>query len=133
MEMQSKARGGAGPEQVYLDGLTAGRFEIQRCVGCGHAVFYPRWVCPHCGGAALDWFAPSGAGVVYATTTVARKPEQGGDYNVCLVDLEEGVRMMSQVRAVAPEHVRIGMRVQARIAMIGDAAQIVFEPSEVAA
>ncbi|MCW0211012.1 OB-fold domain-containing protein [Achromobacter veterisilvae] len=130
MEIQSNARAAVGPEQVYLDGLAAGRFEIQRCAGCGQAVFYPRCVCPHCGGTALDWFAPSGKGVVYATTTVHRKPEQGGDYNVCLVDLQEGVRMMSQVRAVAPGRVRIGMRVAARIAAIGDAAQVVFEPAE---
>ncbi|SSW68350.1 Zn-ribbon domain-containing OB-fold protein [Achromobacter agilis] len=130
MEIQSSARAGAGPEQIYLDGLAAGRFEIQRCAGCGQAIFYPRWMCPHCGGTALEWFAPSGKGVVYATTTVYRKPEQGGDYNVCLVDLQEGVRMMSQVRTIAPERVRIGMRVAARIAALGDAAQIVFEPSE---
>jgi len=130
VEMQSNARAAAGPEQVYLDGLAAGRFEIQRCDGCGRAVFYPRCVCPHCGGAALQWFAPSGQGVVYAATTVYRKPEQGGDYNVCLVDLQEGVRMMSQVREVAPGRVRIGMRVTARIATVGDAAQVVFEPAE---
>jgi uncharacterized OB-fold protein len=61
---------------------------------------------------------------------VYRKPEQGGDYNVCLVDLQEGVRMMSQVREVAPGRVRIGMRVTARIATVGDAAQVVFEPAE---
>jgi hypothetical protein len=32
--------------------------------------------------------------------------------------------------AVAPGRVRIGMRVAARIAAIGDAAQVVFEPAE---
>jgi len=130
VEMRSNAGAAAGPEQVYLDGLASGRFEIQRCTACDRAVFYPRCVCPHCGGTALDWFAPSGRGVVYATTTVYRKPELGGDYNVCLVDLQEGVRMMGQVRSVAPDQVRIGMRVAARIATVGDAAQVVFEPSE---
>jgi uncharacterized OB-fold protein len=128
VEIQSNARAAVGPEQVYLDGLAAGRFEIQRCAGCGQAVFYPRCVCPHCGGTALDWFAPSGKGVVYATTTVHRKPEQGGDYNVCLVDLQEGVRMMSRVAEIAPGHVRIGMRVSARIVGDGEAAKVVFVP-----
>ncbi|MGB3431964.1 Zn-ribbon domain-containing OB-fold protein [Achromobacter sp.] len=129
MEIQSSAQVAGGPEQIYLDGLAAGRFQIQRCVDCRQAVFYPRCVCPHCGGAALCWFAPSGEGVVYATTTVYRKPEQGGDYNVCLVDLPEGVRMMSRVAELAPAQVRIGMRVSARIVADGQAVQVVFVPS----
>jgi uncharacterized OB-fold protein len=53
---------------------------------------------------------------VYSTTVVRRKADDGGDYNVCLVDLAEGVRMMSRVVSVAPQDVRIGMRVTARIA-----------------
>jgi hypothetical protein len=47
---------------------------------------------------------------------VRRKPADGGDYNVCLVDLAEGPRMLSRVAGVAPEEVRIGMAVKARIA-----------------
>ncbi|WP_447918915.1 Zn-ribbon domain-containing OB-fold protein [Achromobacter aegrifaciens] len=129
MEIQSSAQAAGGPEQIYLEGLTAGRFQIQRCADCSLAVFYPRCVCPHCGGMALHWFTPSGKGVVYATTTVYRKPEQGGDYNVCLVDLQEGVRMMSRVAEIAPEQVRIGMRVSARIVKGADAAQVVFVQS----
>ena len=106
----------AGPEKQYFDKLAAGHFEIQRCAGCGKHVFYPRVLCPHCGGERLDWVAPSGRGTVYSTTIVRRRPADGGDYNVCLVDLAEGPRMMSRVASVAPDQVRIGMVVQARIA-----------------
>lgn len=129
MEIQSSAQAAGGPEQIYLDGLAAGRFQIQRCADCSQAVFYPRCVCPHCGGAALDWFSPTGEGVVYASTTVYRNAEQGGDYNVCLVDLLEGARMMSRVAQIAPAQVCIGMRVSARIVGDGEAAQVVFVPS----
>ena len=106
----------SGPEQQFLDKLAAGRFEIQRCAGCGKHVFYPRVLCPHCGAERLEWMAPSGRGTVYSTTIVRRKPADGGDYNVCLVDLAEGVRMMSRVVSVPPESVKIGMSVMARIA-----------------
>jgi len=106
----------SGPEQQFLDKLAAGRFEIQRCAGCGKHVFYPRVLCPHCGAERLEWMAPSGRGTVYSTTVVRRKPADGGDYNVCLVDLAEGVRMMSRVVSVPPESVKIGMSVMARIA-----------------
>jgi uncharacterized OB-fold protein len=105
-----------GPEKRYLDALKDGRFEIQQCSACAKHVFYPRVVCPHCGSDRLGWVAPSGRGVVYSTTVVRRKPADGGDYNVCLVDLAEGVRMMSRVASIPPADVRIGMAVEARIA-----------------
>jgi uncharacterized OB-fold protein len=106
----------SGPEKRYLDALAAGRFEIQKCAACSRHVFYPRVLCPHCGSAELAWVAPSGRGTVYSTTVVRRKSADGGDYNVCLVDLAEGVRMMSRVAGVTPQDVKIGMSVKARIA-----------------
>ena len=105
----------AGPEKIYQDKLAQGVFEIQRCSGCGKHVFYPRVLCPHCGADRLAWAAPSGRGTVYSTTVVRRKEADGGDYNVALIDLEEGPRMMSRVVTVAPTAVRIGMAVKARI------------------
>jgi len=104
-----------GPEKTYQDKLAQGSFEIQRCAACGQHVFYPRVLCPHCGAERLDWIVPSGRGTVYSTTVVRRKPADGGDYNVALVDLEEGPRMMSRVVSIAPDGVRIGMAVKARI------------------
>jgi uncharacterized OB-fold protein len=66
--------------------------------------------------------ASAGAGVVYATTVVHRPDQQ--PYNVCLVDLDEGVRAMGRVEGPAPQAVAIGMRVQARI---GDDGVAVYE------
>ena len=105
-----------GPEQTYKDKLAEGRFEIQKCAGCGKHVFYPRVICPNCGADSLGWVAALGAGVVYSTTVVRRKPEAGGDYNVALIDLAEGPRMMSRVAGVEPGAVKIGMKVKARVA-----------------
>ena len=115
-----------GPEQFYKDKLAQGRFEIQKCAGCGKHVFYPRVICPHCGADKLGWVAASGAGVVYSTTVVRRKPDAGGDYNVALVDLAEGPRMMSRVAGVEPTAVKIGMKVKARIAKDGEAPVVEF-------
>ena len=106
----------SGPEKQYLNRLAAGRFEIQKCAGCARHVFYPRVLCPHCGADQLDWVAPSGRGTVYSTTIVRRKPADGGDYNIVLVDLAEGVRLRSRVCGIAPEQVKIGMAVSARVA-----------------
>ena len=109
-----------GSEVQYQSALNEGRFLIQRCADCGKHVFYPREVCPHCGSAALAWVEPKGTGTVYSTTVVHRKPEAGGDYGVSLIDLDEGVRMMSRVEGVAPAGVKIGMRVKARIIKVKD-------------
>ena len=54
----------------------------------------------------------AGAGVVYATTVVHRPGED--PYNVCLVDLDEGVRAMGRVEGLSAQDVTIGLRVQAR-------------------
>lgn len=121
-----------GPEYDYKQKLAAGRFEIQKCAACGKHVFYPRVICPHCGADELGWVAAAGAGVVYSSTVVRRKPEAGGDYNVALVDLAEGPRMMSRVVGVEPTAVKIGMKVKARIARgtnpDGEAPIVEFTP-----
>ena len=46
----------------YWQALAAGRFELPWCLDCGEAHFYPRMVCPHCGGTRLEWRAASGRG-----------------------------------------------------------------------
>ena len=110
-----------GPQADYFDFLAKGEFRIQRCGDCGKAVFYPRVLCPHCGGSRLDWIAPEGRGTVYSTTVVRRKAEAGGDLNVALIDLAEGVRMMSSVVGLAPEEISIGMAVRfSHVAPEGD-------------
>lgn len=104
-----------GPDREFREALKEGSFRIQRCGACSKHVFYPRVLCSHCGSAALEWVEPSGNGTVYSTTVVRRKPDLGGDLNIALIDLEEGVRMMSRVEGMAPEDVRIGMPVKASI------------------
>jgi len=107
--------------------LNEGRFLIQRCGSCGKAVYFPRELCPHCGHAELAWEHPAGTGTVYAVTTVRRKPEAGGDCNVSLIDLDEGVRLMSRVEGVPSSDVRIGQRVRARVLQQDGVGLVVFE------
>ncbi|NYT86466.1 Zn-ribbon domain-containing OB-fold protein [Pollutimonas harenae] len=119
-----------GADLYYRNQLDQGTFLIQRCASCERSIFYPRMICPHCGSDQLKWFAPTGRGTVYSTTVVRRKPEQGGDYNVALIDLEEGVRMMSRVEGVAPTDVTIGMPVQAQVADSDEGKLVVFNPTK---
>lgn len=126
--------GANGPDAAYAAYLAQGRFMLQRCGACDRFVFFPRLVCPHCGGTSLHWAQASGNATVYSVTTVRRKPQYGGDYNVVLVDLDEGPRMMSRIEEAAPDAISIGMRVRARIACgpgtAGETQFVVFVPVE---
>jgi hypothetical protein len=70
------------------------------------------------------WRVSDGLGTVYATTTVRRAGEH--PYDLSLVDLDDGVRLMSRIVGLAPEDVRIGMRV--RLAWDGEVP--VFAPDD---
>lgn len=100
----------AGPEVVFHDYLRAGRFMIQRSRSSGRYVFYPRVMAPGTGTEDLDWVEAAGTGTVYAITVNRGREES---YNIALVELDEGVRMMSRIDGV--ETVPIGTRVRAHI------------------
>ncbi len=114
------------PEQDYLKFLSEGRFMIQRSRSSGRHVFYPRVAEPGTGATDLEWVEASGHGTVYATT-VMRQRAPTPSYNVALIDLAEGPRMMSRVEGIAPEAVKIGMAVKARVASEGDGFLVVFD------
>lgn len=116
------------PEQDYFEHVAAGRFMIQKSRSTGGHVFYPRVAEPGTGAADLEWVAACGRGTVYSTTTIRQKPPTP-NYNLALIDLEEGPRMMSRVDGIAPEDVGIGMPVIARIVREGDQALVVFVPA----
>ncbi|KAF0807910.1 hypothetical protein A167_02784 [Alcanivorax sp. S71-1-4] len=119
-----------GIEIAWQQKLDGGEFVIQQCGECQRHVFFPREVCPHCGADALGWVAPAGLGTVYAVTTVRRAAEAGGDYNVSLIDLDEGVRLMSRVEGVDPADVTIGLRVKARVAKQDERGVLLFDRAE---
>jgi uncharacterized OB-fold protein len=100
------------PLGAYNEYLRAGKLAYQFSPASGKAVFYPRIVCPDTGSENLEWRISAGLGTVHATTVV--HPQQGAPYNVCLVDIDEGYRMMSRVEDIDPMAVKIGMRVQFR-------------------
>jgi uncharacterized protein len=121
-----------GPEAVFRAALAEGRILFQRNPETGAAVFYPRAVLPggHDArpGARAEWVEASGHGTVHSTTVSRRRPEAGGDRNIALIELAEGARLISSVTGIAPESVRIGMKVRARIDREGDEPVLRFEP-----
>lgn len=95
--------------------LNEGRFVLQQSQSTGQFVFPPRVAAPGTGADDLEWREVSGRGTIHALTIIARKPERGGDYNIAIIELEEGPRMMSRVVGVDPASLRIGMAVSASV------------------
>ncbi len=117
-----------GPEAQFRVYLAQGKFMIQRSKGSGRHVFYPRLAVPGSGETDLEWVEASSEGVVFSTTVVRNRPEKGGDFNVALIDLAEGPRMMSRVIEVEPTKVTIGMKVRALIGELDGSPQVLFTP-----
>jgi uncharacterized OB-fold protein len=90
----------------FWDATRRRELTMQRCNTCNRLVWYPRFVCPHCGGLTLQWERLSGNGVVYAVSLHHRAAlpalADKVPYSVVLVDLDDGVRLMSNVFGPTP-------------------------------
>ncbi len=83
----------------------------------------------------LEWRQASGRGTVYSAV-VENRPEAAGaafsggqPYCVALVDLDEGVRMLTNVVGCPPEDVRCGLAVSVTWEPLSDGRQLpLFEP-----
>ena len=107
----------------YWEGLAQGELRIQRCDSCGRAVFYPRSLCPHCHAENLSWIVASGRGTIYSYT-VAHQAfgvfAEEAPFIVAIIELEEGVRMMSRIVGEPRERVAIGLPVQVTFEAVGE-------------
>lgn len=100
---------------AYWQGCREGKLLVQTCCQCGHRQFYPRTMCMRCLGMELEMVESSGRGEVHAFTIVRRAPSPAFEadlpYVVALVDLKEGVRMMSTIVECPVDAVHSGMPV----------------------
>ncbi len=94
----------------YWDACRAGKLTVQRCNDCESLTFIPQPCCGSCMSANLEWIESSGRGTLYSFTTVYRpqQPVFEVPYTVVVVELEEGYFMLSNLKGVEPEDVKIG-------------------------
>ncbi|HEX4867653.1 MAG TPA: OB-fold domain-containing protein [Acidimicrobiales bacterium] len=101
--------------EPYWEATRREELVAQRCGSCDGFVWYPREACPHCLSADLGWEPLAGTGTIY-TFNVMRKPGNPmmGDevpYVVGLVDLDEGIRMTTNIVGADPSSLRCDQRV----------------------
>jgi uncharacterized OB-fold protein len=90
---------------------------MPRCKTCSTLFFYPRELCPHCLSADLEWVSVSGKGRVYSFTVVHQPahPSFSDDapHVFAIIQLDEGVRMPSNIVGCSIDDVHVDMRVSA--------------------
>ncbi len=107
-----------------------GRLLLQKCGQCGTFQFQPKPWCIACGSRELPWTPAKPTGTVYSFT-ISRSVamnfpgwEKELPVLMCLIDLDDGVRLYGQVTDCAPEKLHIGMRVEVHFASISPEAGI---------
>lgn len=95
--------------------VAAHALALQRCLACRAFRFYPRALCPECLSDRAEWVPVSGRGTVYSFTVCYRPASEAfaaaTPYIVALVDLAEGVRLLTNLVGCAPAEARVGMPV----------------------
>jgi len=107
----------------YWEGLAQGELRIQRCGACSRYVFYPRAICPHCSSGQLSWVTATGKGAIYSYTVAHQAFGPFADevpFVIAIVELEEGVRMMTRIVDAPHEQVCIGAAVHVTFATISE-------------
>lgn len=99
-----------------------------QCSACGKYLPYARGLCPRCGSDTLTWRPISGRGRVYSFTVIHRAPgpefRPYVPYVLALIEVEEGVRMMSWVVDCPTEQVRVNMPVRVVFRQIASRASV---------
>jgi uncharacterized OB-fold protein len=101
----------------YWAGLREGALRVQKCRECSRYLFYPRSVCPFCLSRALEWAEACGRGRLYSYTVVRRAMhpafQEDVPYVYAIVELEEGVRVTTNVVNCPLEALRVDMPLRA--------------------
>jgi uncharacterized OB-fold protein len=110
--------------EPFWAGAREGRLVIQKCTDCKKHIFYPRLSCPFCFSEKLDWIEASGRGTVYSHTLVQNNPPSAFmedlPFTIAIVELEEGVRMMTNIVECDPEAVHCEMPVEVTFERLTD-------------
>jgi uncharacterized OB-fold protein len=116
----------------YLEGLRAGELRIQRCENCGEYRFPPSRFCPRCLSTAWAWTPVSGRGTLWSWVRMHKRYIPGFEppYIVCLVQLDEGPRMIATVPDDVAGRLECDQPVTAYFEKDSDQVRVLFRPSQ---
>ena len=89
---------------------------FQRCTECGTWRHIPRDMCAKCGSFKWEWARSSGRGKLFSWTTATQSmmPQFADQvpYSPVIIELDEGVRMVTWLTDLEPDELRLGMPVE---------------------
>jgi len=102
--------------EEFWSAAADGILVAQRCGSCGNLRHPPRPMCPLCHSIEHDTVELSGNGIVYSYSILHYPQFPMFNYPIVavLVDLDEGVRLLSELNDVNHDDVRIGLPVKVR-------------------
>jgi uncharacterized OB-fold protein len=115
--------------QHYWQSAADGKLVVQRCTSCGQYQFYPRALCTSCAG-ETEWVDASGRGTLHTYTVIRQNRSPAfaalSPYAVGIVELEEGVRMMSNIVECDVEELTVGMALEVLLLKAADDVGLPF-------
>jgi len=119
----------------FWEGAARGELLGQRCADCARLTHPPRPMCPSCHSTRREIVRLSGRGTLYSWIIPRHPPPVGFAEApiVALIELEEGIRLVSNVIEVDPVSVRAGLPLEVCFAPTrGGRAVPVFRPRRAA-
>jgi uncharacterized OB-fold protein len=119
---------------AFWQAAAEGRLVAQQCAGCGRLRHPPRPLCPSCHSTEQTMVDLAGTGVVYSYSVLHHPQNPAFTYPVLavLVELDEGVRILSNLVGTDPGSVSIGLPVEVRFEPTADGKAVpIFVPREV--
>jgi uncharacterized OB-fold protein len=99
--------------QPFWDAARRHELVMQRCRSCDRYIFYPREQCPFCFSRDLGYDPVSGRGRLHSYTVIYQPAHpsfsEDAPYVFALVQLDEGVRMITNLVGCGPDDVKIDM------------------------
>ena len=115
-----------GLTRPFWDATKQRRLAIQRCTDCAYYNHPPRAACDKCQSTNLAFSNVSGRGSVWTYTVMHQKSvagfEEAVPYLTALVELDEQalLLMVTNLPGMAPEDVRVGLRVKVTFEALED-------------
>lgn len=119
--------------RAFWDGLKRGVLSIGHCKACDRHHYYPRPFCPHCWSEDVELVQASGKGKLYTWSVIYMNDlppfKDTLPYVAAIVDLEEGVRVSTNIVGCDPQSLSVAMDVVAEfVEMTPDITKAVFRP-----
>ena len=118
-----RIRSPEGPDNAWWwQGFRDGKLLIQKCSDCGILRHPCRPMCGDCQSTNWESIEASGKGTVHSYTVMHHPPVPGYGFPIPigLIDLEEGTRIVANIKGCEPDDIHIGMKVECLIEAAGE-------------